>query len=182
MLPHTTSPIGKWRNKCASPQQNERKVLPQNQNSAFRCAVFYDSERKIALWKFSGDKIIGCHFSPSEMAYCAKHHASSRSERSLVPVDEQERASETVGCGNKACAQKSIPISYSELQHGSFSLSHTTTTDPLRGSYHCHISPHAALTGVSLHGVSHNKPSPTAGCGGILPCPTKISTERKKQL
>lgn len=36
------------------------------------------------------------------------------------------------------------------------------TTDPLRGSYCCCISPHAAFTIVRLRGVYHNRPSPTA--------------------
>ena len=51
---------------------------------------------------------------------------------------------------------------------------HATTTDHLRCSHLCFISPHAALTGVSLHGVYNNKPSPTAEYGGVLPCPTKF--------
>ena len=44
----------------------------------------------------------------------------------------------------------------------------TTITDPLRGSHLRYISPHAALTGARLHGVHHNKPSPTAAERGDL--------------
>ena len=113
-----------------------------------------DQTKKLCRNLVGERKIIGCHFSPSEMAYCAqtpcKRAQVSAAWCKSMSRSEPRRGSVVV----VKHTHKKQPTTLQRITQASrlFFTFPATTTDPLRGSYHRHISPHAALTGARLRG------------------------------